>query len=195
MIESLIWFGERSCPWKWYNWWLVVSWLLSLTSSSGRCVVFVSMFVTAFRAPCLHHALSPHSHSVKNVERTSSFHASSLSTRTRTPTSKTAATRNVSSHKRTCTLTRRYIKQHSLTQTHPRGERSRCVGSSRKPMPSFFCWRFSPPHQQPYCLSLSPSLSLSPILSFSLFLRPPDRLCGVGHLWNRGGRVRSKDTE
>lgn len=44
-------------------------------------------------------------------------------------------------------------------------------------------------------LSLSPSVSLSPILSFFLFLRPPDRLCGVGHLWNRGGRVRSKDTE
>lgn len=36
-------------------------------------------------------------------------------------------------------------------------------------MPSFFCWRFSPPHQRPYCLSLSLCLSVSHsfILSFS----------------------------
>lgn len=99
--------------------------LLSLMSSTGRCVVFVSMIVTAFRAPCLHHALFPHSHSVKNVERTSSFHASSLSTRTRTPMSKTAVTRNVSSQNCTCTLTRRCTWHH--THIFGVGERFRCV--------------------------------------------------------------------
>ncbi|KAK3522029.1 hypothetical protein QTP70_021381 [Hemibagrus guttatus] len=45
---------------------------------------------------------SKRSHSVKNVERTPSFHESSLSTRTRSWMSKTAATQNVSS----CTLIR-----------------------------------------------------------------------------------------
>lgn len=66
---------------------------------------FVSMNVMHIKPPVCPMLFFPHSHSVKNVERTPSFHESSLSTRTRSWMSKTAATQNVSS----CTLIRTHV--------------------------------------------------------------------------------------
>lgn len=147
-----------------------VSWLLSLTLGHRSLCCFVSMIVTAFRSLCLLHALSPHSHSVKNVERTSSFHASSLSTRTRMPTNKTRATRNVSRHKYMCTHT--HIGAHARTCILGWGERFRCVqvATGSLCVSSLFCILLLLALPPGYCLfpSLTFLLSLSSSLSLSL---------------------------
>lgn len=64
---------------------------------------FVSMNVMHIKPPVCPMLFFLHSHSVKNVERTPSFHESSLSTRTRSWMNRTAVTRKVSSSTLICT--------------------------------------------------------------------------------------------
>lgn len=78
--------------------------LLSFPPLSVQCHFCQHVCVWQHLEPPVCPMLSlPHSHSVTNVERTSSFHESSLSTRTRSWTSRMAATRNVSSCAHICT--------------------------------------------------------------------------------------------